>query len=234
MKLLDHACYDEMSTAAVTKVWQLLEKSKESIEKFTIALSGGNSPSGFYEKLALLDADWSRICFFLVDERKVRPENPESNFRMIREKLLSRIDIPERNVFPVNVSYRKVEDCALAYEEKIKAFFNGAQVVFDLVILGIGTDGHTASLFPGRAELDEKSRIVIPSLAPERFKTKERITLTFPVLNSARNRFFIVSGKTKASVVKGVLQRDPLYPASRIKEDSLVFTDFKIPIKNGN
>ncbi len=231
MKLLDYTDYEEMSTSAAAVVQKFLEKSKDSIKKYTIALSGGNSPAGFYEKLALVDTNWSRVCFFIVDERKVRPENPESNYRMIREKLLSQITIPEKNIYPVNVSYRTVEDCALAYEEKIKAFFNGSQVVFDLVILGIGTDGHTASLFPGRPELEEKKRIAIPAHAPDRYKTRERVTLTFPVINRAQHRIFIVSGSSKSSVVKGVLKGDSLYPASRVKEDSLVFTDFKIPVR---
>ncbi len=228
MKLLDYAQYDEMSTSAAATIEKFMEKSKDSITKYTIALSGGNSPSGVYEKLSRIKTDWSRVCFFLVDERKVRPENAESNYRMIRERLFSKIDIPEKNVYPVNVSYRRVEDCALSYEETIKAFFNGAAVVFDLVVLGIGTDGHTASLFPGRAGLDEKNRIAIPARAPDRFKVRERITLTFPVINKARHRIFIVSGESKKSVVRGVLKGDSLYPASRVKDDSLVFTDFKI------
>ena len=228
MKLQDYATYDEMSTNAVESVRMLLEGSKNSMQKFTIALSGGSSPTSFYKKLALLDVDWSRVCLFFVDERKVRPGNPESNFRMIEETLLSRITIPRKNICPVNVSYRKVEDCALSYEEKLKAFFNGAKVVFDLVLLGIGPDGHTASLFPGRSELKETKRLVIPSHAPARFKIRERITLTLPVINNARNRFFIVSGEAKASVIKGVLKGDQLYPASLVNKNSIVFTDFKI------
>ncbi len=228
MKLLAYNTYDEMSSAALEAVQLLIEKSKHSINKFTIALSGGSSPAGFYRKLAGIKTDWSRICFFMVDERKVSFINSDSNFNMIRSTLLSGIDIPEKNIIPVNVSYHKPGDCALAYEEKIKAFFNEAHVVFDLMILGIGPDGHTASLFPGREELNEKERLVIPVTAPTRFRVKDRITLTLPVINNARHRFFIVSGKEKASMVEGVLKGDPLYPASLINKDSSIFTDFKI------
>jgi len=228
MKLLAYNTYDEMSSAALEAVQLLIEKSKHSINKFTIALSGGSSPAGFYQKLAGIKTDWSRICFFMVDERKVSFINSDSNFNMVRSSLLSEIDIPEKNIIPVNVSYHKPEDCALAYEERIKAFFNEAHVIFDLMILGIGPDGHTASLFPGREELNEKERLVISVCAPKKFRVKDRITVTLPVINNARHRFFIVSGKEKTSVVEGVLTGDPLYPASLVNKDSSIFTDFKI------
>ncbi len=228
MKVNSFETYEKMSRAAADAVLDTIKKSESSVKKFTIALSGGSSPRGLYRELSGADVDWSKICFFMVDERKIRHEHPDSNYRMISDELFSRIDIPEKNLFPVNVSYRKVEDSALDYEERIKNFFNNAPAVFDLMILGIGEDGHTASLFPGREELGEKKRIVIPTTAPDRFSIKERITMTLPVINMARSRMFVVSGEKKARVVDGVLKGCDLYPASLVNSDSTIFTDFKI------
>ncbi len=228
MKLRNFSTYDEMSAEAAEAAGKLIGESLDSVKKFTIALSGGISPVGFYQSLARLDMDWSRVCFFLVDERKVRLDHEASNYNMIRNNLFLKIDVPEKNIYPVNVSYRKAEDCALDYEERVKAFCNRPDVIFDLIILGIGPDGHTASLFPGRPELNEKDRLVISTNAPVRFSVKERITLTLPVINRARNRFFIVSGESKASVVKGVMKGYDIYPASLVNKDSTIFTDFKI------
>ncbi len=228
MEVIEKETYEEMSTEAAAAVRKVIEKSKKSVKKITIALSGGNSPKGLYEKMAEMDADWSKICFFMVDERKVRHEHKESNYSMINALLFSRIDIPEKNIYPVNVSYRKVEDCALDYEEKIKNFFNNAPAVFDLVILGIGPDGHTASLFPGRSELGVTDRVVIPALAPDRFRIKERITMTLPVLNRAGKRIFVVSGEERSRIVKGVVKGYDIYPASLVNRESTIFTDFKV------
>ncbi len=228
MKVIEKKSFEEMSREAADAVFNVIERSKNSIKKITIALSGGNSPVGLYEKMAEMQVDWNRICFFMVDERKIRHEHKDSNFRMITETLLSRIDIPEKNIFPVNVSYRKVEDSALEYEERIKNFFNNAPAVFDLVILGIGPDGHIGSLFPGRNELKEKDRIVIPTLAPDRFSIKERITLTLPVMNQAKNRIFVVSGKERAQILKGVIKEDSIYPASLVNRNSTIYTDFQL------
>ncbi len=228
MKVIEKKSYDEMSRDAAEAVFDVIKNSRNSIKKFTIALSGGSSPAGLYKKMAEMDVDWNRICFFMVDERKIRLEHKDSNFKMIKETLLSRIDIPRKNVYPVNVSYRKVEDSALEYEERIKNFFNNAPVVFDLMILGIGPDGHTASLFPGRKELHESKRIVIPALAPDRFSIKERITMTLPVLNQTKERIFVVSGKERARIIKGVIKEDSLYPASLVNRNSTIYTDFQL------
>ncbi len=228
MKVIENNSYDEMSRAAAESVLKVIEGAAKGVKKVTIALSGGNSPAGLYEMMSEFDVDWSRICFFMVDERKIRLEHKDSNFRMINELLFSRIDIPKKNVFPVNVSYRKVEDSALEYEERIKTFFNNAPAVFDLVILGIGPDGHTASLFPGRKELAEKERIVIPAYAPDRFVVKERITMTLPVLNRAKERIFVVSGEKRVLVLRGVVKGHEIYPASHVSRESTIFTDFKL------
>ena len=228
MKVIEKSSYDEMSRAAAEAVFKVIDSATKGVKKMTMALSGGNCPAGLYKRMAEFDVDWSRICFFMVDERKIRLEHQESNFRMINELLFSKIDIPKKNIYPVNVSYRKVEDSALEYEERIKTFFNNAPAVFDLVILGIGPDGHTASLFPGRKELAEKERIVIPALAPDRFVVKERVTMTLPVLNRASERIFVVSGEKRVLVLRGVVKGHDIYPASRVNRESTIFTDFKL------
>ncbi len=228
MKLIETGAYDEMSRAAAEAVYKVIDGATKGVKKMTIALSGGNSPAGLYERMAEFDVDWSRVCFFMVDERKIRLEHQESNFRMINEALFSKIDIPKKNIYPVNVSYRKVEDSALEYEERIKNFFNNAPAVFDLVILGIGPDGHTASLFPGRKELSEEKRIIIPAYAPDRFPVKERVTMTLPVLNQAKERIFVVSGEKRVLVLRGVIKGHDIYPASHVNRESTIITDFKV------
>ena len=189
---------------------------------FTAALSGGSTPEGLYRKLALR-ADpllWPRTHIFMVDERLVPHESADSNFRMMDETLFRNAPIPRENIHPVPAD-GPPELCAQRYESGLAEFFGhqkGGMPVFDLVLLGLGEDGHTASLFPGSDALREKERFT--AAVPDE-KKHDRVTLTYPVLNSARNVFFLVAGEKKASVLERVVEkRDPALPASAIDPEN--------------
>jgi 6-phosphogluconolactonase len=190
--------------------------------RFTVALSGGSTPKSLYSLLAMnRSLPWDKIYFFFGDERHVPPDNSESNYRMVRESLLSKIPTPDANVFPIPAENPDASEAAKAYEQTLKQFFNtpaNGFPRFDLVLLGMGPDGHTASLFPGTSALQEKFRWVVSNWV-EKFKT-DRITLTLPVLDNAAVVMFLVSGQDKAQSLKEVLegnQSGEIYPSKLIQ-----------------
>ena len=190
--------------------------------RFTVALSGGSTPRNLYSLLAQnRSLPWDKIYFFFGDERHVPPDSPESNYRMARESLLSKISTPEANVFRVPAENPDAREAAKNYEHTLKQFFNTPANEFprfDLVLLGMGPDGHTASLFPGTSALQEKSLWVVSNWV-DKFKT-DRITLTLPVLNNAAVVIFLVSGQDKAQPLKEVLEGKEsggLYPSKLIQ-----------------
>lgn len=176
--------------------------------RFTVALSGGSTPKSLYSLLATnTSLPWDKTYFFFGDERHVPPDSPESNYRMAREALLSKIPIPPENVFRVPAENPDANQAAEAYEQTLKKFFNppaGSFPRFDLILLGLGPDGHTASLFPGTRALQERSRWVVANWV-EKFKA-DRITLTLLILNNAAVVMFLASGADKADTLKEVLQ----------------------------
>jgi 6-phosphogluconolactonase len=178
--------------------------------KFSVALSGGSTPRGLFSLLAsgkIPSIPWDKIFFWWSDERHVPPGDPESNYRMANEALLSKVPVPAGNVFRVRTEEKDAKLAASEYEQALRRFFAlrpGEFPRFDLIYLGIGPDGHTASLFPGSAGLEEKSRLVIANWV-EKFKT-DRITFTYPVLNASACVTFLVSGPDKAPVLREVLE----------------------------
>lgn len=178
--------------------------------RFTIALSGGSTPRNLYTLIAANAGNslpWDRMFFFWGDERHVPPDDPESNYRMTKETLLSKVAIPPANIFRIPAENPDAAAVAEAYEQTLRKFFGlapGEFPRFDLILLGIGPDGHTASLFPETLALQEKSRLVVANWV-EKFKTS-RITLTLPVLNAARCVAFLVSGMDKAAALHEVLE----------------------------
>lgn len=178
--------------------------------RFTVALSGGSTPKSLFTLLAANAAStlpWTEMFFFWGDERHVPPDDPDSNYRMAQEALLSKAPIPIKNVFRIPSENPDAAAAAESYELTLKKFFAlKPQELprFDLILLGVGPDGHTASLFPETAGLSEKSRLVVANWV-EKLKTY-RITLTLPVLNAARCAAFLVSGIDKAPVVREVLE----------------------------
>jgi 6-phosphogluconolactonase len=178
--------------------------------RFTIALSGGSTPKNLYTLIAAnasASLPWDRMFFFWGDERHVPPDDPDSNYRMAKETLLSKVAIPSANIFRIPAENPDAAAAADAYEQTLRKFFAiapGEFPRFDLILLGIGPDGHTASLFPETAALEEKSRLVVANWV-EKLQTN-RITFTLPVLNAARCVAFLVSGTDKAAVLHEVLE----------------------------
>ncbi len=190
--------------------------------RFCVALSGGNTPRGVNASLATTQKNvlaWDKIYIFFGDERHVAPDDPESNYRMANETLLSQVPIPAANVFRVHAEL-VADAAAQQYEDQLRGFFrlsSGAWPRFDLIFLGLGDDGHTASLFPGSAALKETSRLVVANWV-EKFHSY-RITFTYPLLNHAAEIAFLVSGETKARILRDVLEPAGTvsYPAQLVR-----------------
>ena len=183
--------------------------------RFAVALSGGSTPKALYSLLASSypDFPWARTYLFFGDERHVPPTDPESNYRMVSESLLTKIAIPAQNVFRVKAENPDATASAANYETQIRKFFALTPAEFprfDLILLGLGPDGHTASLFPDSPGLKENSKLVIANWV-EKFKT-HRISFTFPVLNNAAEVIFLASGPDKAAMVHEVLEGKPTPP----------------------
>jgi 6-phosphogluconolactonase len=180
--------------------------------RFNVSLSGGSTPRGLYQELAKnfsTQLDWQKVFFFFGDERHVPPTDSESNYRMANESLFSKLAIPADHVFRIPAEMPDAGQAALAYEQTLRNFFRpspGSFPRFDLVLLGMGPDGHTASLFPGTTALEEKEHWVVANWV-EKFSAF-RITLTYPVLNSAACVMFLVSGGEKSEMVRRAL-KDP-------------------------
>ena len=190
--------------------------------RFTVALSGGSTPKALYSLLAANYANfaWNRVFLFFGDERHVPPTDPESNYKMVNESLLTKIGIPSANVFRVPAENPDADAAASDYEKQLRQFFDlkaGEFPCFDLILLGIGPDGHTASLFPDSKALDEQSHLVVANWVAK-FNT-HRITFTFPVLNQAAEVMFMACGADKADMVHQILEgkNTPPFPSQRIQ-----------------
>ena len=174
--------------------------------QFSMALSGGSTPETVYRALAAPEnrtrLDWAHMHLFWGDERHVPPNHPDSNFRMVKEHLLAVVPIPDENVHRVPAEM-EVRMAAFHYEEVLRQYFDGEWPRFDLVLLGMGEDGHTASLFPHSAGLNEEQRWFIANYAPKR--KDWRLTLTKNAINAARNIIVLVLGDVKADRLRKVL-----------------------------
>jgi 6-phosphogluconolactonase len=183
-------------------------------------LSGGSTPKALYRALAssrFASLPWDRIFFFWGDERHVPPEHAESNYRMVNEALLSKVPVPAENIFRVPAEESNAEAAAQQYEKVVRDFFRlppGNFPRFDLVLLGLGSDGHTASLFPNSPGLRETTRIFIANRI-EKMST-DRLTFTYPVLNAAACDMFLVSGDGKKDRVRQILEEYKDFPASHV------------------
>ncbi len=188
---------------------------------FTVALSGGSTPKLLYQLLANLDepfatqVPWDRTHFFWSDERHVPPDHPDSNYRMTHEAMLSRAPVPEGNVHRVHGENPDAAAAADEYEQTILQLTKQTLPLLDLILLGLGEDGHTASIFPGSEVLHETSRLVAAPWV-EKFNT-HRITMTLPLLNNGASVLFLVSGAEKAEIVKEVIEGQKQYPAQAVQ-----------------
>lgn len=214
---------DQISGFAINEWKKIAQKTVISKGGFAVALSGGSTPMHLYRELAgCAELPWDRTHVFLVDERFVPADHPDSNYRMVKTTLLDDVSIPAGNVHPIPVEAGSAEAAALEYEEDLKRHFlleDGQCPGFDLILLGIGEDGHTASLFPGTASLDENERLAIAVRSED--VQQARVTITFPVINNAENVILLAVGKNKAEVVRRILvDKSGSMPAERVEPAS--------------
>ncbi len=214
---------DALSRAALEELLRVLRDAVAARGRFSIALSGGHTPVKLHTLWANAErfgprTPWDRVHLFWGDERYVPHDYPLSNYRMARETLINHVPVPAANVHPMLADYHQPEKAAESYESEMKKFFGSAAPAFDLQLMGIGPEGHTASLFPGSPALEETKRWVLAVEAPA--TPPRRLTLTPAVLNSGRNTFFLVSGADKREIMAALRSEpDPgssRYPAARI------------------
>ena len=214
----------ELFRAAAEKFCVLGSSAIREHGKFAVALSGGSTPRGLHQELVTHFAsrlDWSKVFFFWGDERHVAPDSSDSNYRMANETLLSKLPIPPENIFRVRSELPDARQAAAKYEQTLQQFFHlnsDSFPRFDFILLGMGPDGHTASLFPGTAALQERDRLVVANWV-EKLNTF-RITFTYPVLNDATCVMFLVNGDEKAEMVRRAL-KDPAanLPCQKVRPD---------------
>jgi 6-phosphogluconolactonase len=201
--------------------WMLAAaRAKDGV--FAVALSGGSTPRGLYERLAgqaYRDAfPWPRTHWFWGDERFVPHADIRSNYRMARETLLSHVPIPPINIHPISTEATSPDAAASAYERELKSFYGAerldpARPLFDVNLLGLGPDGHTASLFPDTPVLAERGRWVAAVVGA---KPEARITLTYPALESSRRAAYLIAGDDKRAVFDRLRRGDIALPAARL------------------
>ncbi|MBK7595287.1 MAG: 6-phosphogluconolactonase [Gemmatimonadetes bacterium] len=188
----------------------------------TVALAGGGTPALLYRNLAMRGgggARWDRVEFFFGDERCVPPRSPDSNFLLAKEALFTPLGIEPARVHRIEGEVEPPAEAAERYAGTLRRHFGVEVPRLDLVLLGMGVDGHTASLFPGSAALLEKSRWVVAVQAPSGIRPVDRVTLTLPLLNRANTVLFLVSGEAKQPAVAAVLgdgRADTQLPAARV------------------
>jgi 6-phosphogluconolactonase len=216
---------DDLANRAADFIIRTAGEAIRERGRFTLVLSGGSTPERTYRILArpvrTAALDWSRTYLFFGDERFVPPDDERSNFRMVQRSLLAGVPIPADHVFPMATAAATAEEAARDYADQLGRFFPAAAWPrFDLVLLGLGDDGHTASLFPGAAALKVADTWVTWSPPGRLPPPVDRITLTYPVLNAARQVAFLVAGANKAAVLKQVFMENAdrqQFPAAGIQ-----------------
>ncbi|HQT94709.1 MAG TPA: 6-phosphogluconolactonase [Thermoanaerobaculaceae bacterium] len=208
---------DDLAAHAADLIVQAAQTATRARGRAMLALAGGSTPEKTYSALAQpghrIRIDWVRTFLFLGDERFVPPDDPSSNFAMVQRTLLAPVSAPAGHAFSVPTQLGTAAAAASAYAAALTEAFGIGKVDgpprFDLILLGLGEDGHTASLFPGAASLSVTDRWVVASPPGTLPPPVERITLTFPVLNAAREIVFLVSGQNKAEALRDVLEGNP-------------------------
>ena len=209
--MTDRLVVEDPAAVAAERLVQAAERGGH------VALAGGSTPKAAYEAAAGSDADWSRVTFWFGDERCVGPDHEHSNYAMARAALLDRIAGPG----PVRriEGERGPEAAAAAYEAALREDFGDGVPELDLILLGLGPDAHTASLFPGDAALGERERLAVGVETPGMAPLVSRVTLTLPVVNNAHEVMFLVSGEDKAEAAARAFSGtpDPAAPASLVQ-----------------
>ena len=213
----------ELATEAADLLLWLAERAISARGRFLIALSGGSTPRTLYETLTASDTravEWSKVLFFFGDERCVPPSHSESNYHTAQTSLFLPLQIPDSHIYRMK-GEEEPRAAAADYESVMRRVFSAAEDPwprFDLILLGLGDDGHTASLFPGTEALAERKKWVVPGVAPS--GVRDRLTVTLDVINRADVILFLVAGPGKASIVREVLgtpESTERYPASLVQ-----------------
>ena len=197
---------NDLEKSVAEKIFEVIRTSLKENARCCIALSGGETPKNVY-RLVGQDAtkrlvDWKRVQVFFCDERAVPPDNPSSNYGMIEREWISHISIPQENIHRMKGELDP-NIASIEYDQEMRKTFGGNSVRFDLVLLGVGEDGHTASLFPGTDAVLEGEALVESVFVKQ--MNSWRLTLTLPVLNAARGIIFLAAGKKKASIIQRIL-----------------------------
>lgn len=212
---------DSQALATHVAEW-MTAAARDATGTFRVSLSGGSTPKALYSLLAsppFRDRfPWLRVAWYWGDERFVSHDHPESNYRMIRETMLSKVPVPPANIHPVPIEGMP-DEAAARYERILQAAYGDttldpARPLFDITLLGLGTDGHTASLLPGEPVLQERTRWVS---AVAHGRPEVRITMTYPAIESSRRVAFLVSGKEKAAIFQAIRAGGSNVPAARVK-----------------
>jgi 6-phosphogluconolactonase len=218
---------DALSLAHAVAHLIVTESNKAVLYKpyFTIALSGGSTPKMLFRLLAQPpyknNIPWKKIIFAFGDERFVSPASDESNYKMAMEALLKHVPVPKKNILGVPTLKNTPAGCARLYEQEIKKYVS-KRYPFDMVLLGIGEEGHTASIFPGSPLLTENKRWVKEIWVTE--KQMDRISFTMPFINQAKNIVFLVSGHSKAAILKQIFSKPGAgLPAASVKASENLF-----------
>lgn len=223
---------EKLNLFAAEKFVEIADNAIENRGFFTVVLAGGSTPKSLYQLLSSEKfgdkTDWSRTFFFFGDERNVLPDADESNFKMANENLFKPLKINDENIFRWQTELTDTDKIAADYERKIEIFYESSEkqpahagcsdIVFDLILLGMGEDGHTASLFPFTEALHETEKIAVANYVEK--LNDWRFTLTFPTINNARNIIFLVAGEEKAETLRDVLEGEfepERLPAQNIK-----------------
>jgi 6-phosphogluconolactonase len=211
-----------LSHQAARAFWAYVDATLAEAETFRVALAGGHTPAGMYHEIVRQRPSspaWTRLRFFFGYERAVAPDHADSNYRMARTTLFDHAPVVPSQVHRMPGEQRPLEAAAAAYEAQLN------REALDLVLLGMGTDGHTCSLFPGDPVLLEAHRWVRATTAPAGNAVRERLTITLPCIASARQAWFLVSGADKARVVQRVLRMpaDPPLPAALVAAPQVVW-----------
>ncbi len=219
---------DLVAEAAAELFARAARQAVEAGQPFNVALSGGSTPVRLFKLLAAEPyrdrVPWGGVQFFWGDERTVAPDHPESNFGAANEALLSKLDLPQANVHRIRAELRDPEEAAADYEAELRSHFGLADAEFprfDLTFLGMGADGHTASLFPGTEALEERRRLAVAQWVEK--LGAHRITLTYPTFNNASCILLLVTGGEKAETLREVLEGPvdpPRYPVQLVRPES--------------
>jgi 6-phosphogluconolactonase len=214
-------------TLAETAASRLLDRVGQAKGRAAVCLTGGSSPAGLYRLLAAEpwrgEVPWDRVHWFMGDDRFVLQTDPLSNMGMARRIFLDRVGAPRANIHAIATDVNYPEAAARLYAEELQAFYGAERLdpqrpLFDLVLMGLGVDGHTASLFPHALALDEKERWVVGVAKAGMEPFVPRVTLTFPALGSTREMLFLVDGAAKRDILRRVLDGEDL-PAARARAD---------------